>query len=245
MDFKSLKVTGEGAKNLPDWLRDESNCSLLRRRSIRIEDEQKSKIRSFAVKPYMMLEPTSLITKLQSVVEWHNVDNNNFRDELIAKSIKELEEKDTSEDRKSYKQIKASERWLENKYQELNYKMGSSSKYNEEVAKEYDVTDIMLECVKHYAPSETQEEKINYACEQILLQNNISVELASALAYQKIRVLDDYCEKLFNAITDIKNILYIHKDLVSSLSFPFKEEIDNLKIVISKSSKKKLLLNCK
>ncbi len=222
-------------------------CEIQPFRTRRLADEQKSKIRSFAVKPYMMLKPTSLISKLKNVIEWRYMGDSNFRKKIVKDILRRLEEKDISDDRNSYKQIKSSERWLDNKYQELNYKMGTSSFYNEEVAKEFDITDIMMECVKHYEPNENISDKTDKTFEEVLLMENIPEELANALAYQKIIILDDRCENLFNAVITIKNIIYDYykKDKKVPLPFEHREEIENLKSIIRKTKQEQILINCK
>lgn len=178
--------------------------------SRKINDEQVSRVNNFgAFKPCITLGPNSIVTNLLNIIsKYHIVNDNDSRNELVEKVTKEFKKVDTDKDRKKYREVKYVERWLENKYQELNYKMSSSTKFNEEVSKEFDKMDILSECIKKYSPNPDIEAEANMIMEEFFLRKGVTPINAKRLAYEKIKRLDEKTEDLFKDVTRIRGIIY-------------------------------------
>lgn len=211
-----------------------------KRRSISIKDEQVSKVNTFTCKPCITLGPNNIVTNLLNIISKYNIVNDNDnRTELVEKVTKEFKKVDTDKDRKKYREVKYVERWLENKYQELNYKMGSSTKFNEEISKEFDKIDILSDCIKKYSPNPDIEAEANEIMEEFFIRKGISHLNAKRMAYERIKMLDEKTENLYNHITRIRGIIYgllKHGDSKEEILNENHSEYKNILRTISASS---------
>lgn len=202
-------------------------------RKIRVSEEQKSSVNHFTTaKPCIDLEKPDLIKELErnlktSFYLTNGSSNNRERNvDLITTNI----DKTTNFSR--YEKVKEAERWIENKYQELNWRMGNSTVYNEKLGEEFDHIDLLQECVKRYEPDEKTENQANQMLISLLTGIGMEADKASTLVNEKIRIMDEKSEILFGKINRIKNCLYNHfknGGENNRLSFDeFKEVVNNL-----------------
>lgn len=202
-------------------------------RKIRVSEEQKSSVNHFTTaKPCINLEKPDLIKELErrKKESFYLTGSNNIGRERNVELITTNVDKTTNFS--NYIKVKEAERWIENKYQELNWRMGNSTVYNEKLGEEFDHIDLLQDCVKRYQPDEKTENQANQMLISLLTGIGMEADKASTLVNEKIRIMDEKSERLFNKVNKIKGCLYNHfknGGENNRLSFDeFKEIVNNL-----------------